>query len=221
MTQHVMTFISRSEALTSFLRQSPQREQQAAIAMHRDMEQRLQRAQAENPDNPEGIAAGGFDMVDEAVERRLKAKHGDELKCHRGCSACCRLHVVVTAGEAKVARMFAEEVGWQIDAERAKLQAKAETFKDWQRLPIEDRACVFLTPAGECAIYAYRPMACRKYLVVSDPADCDTVAKPGHRIAMLISPDAEIAYSASMTVFEHGTMAAMLLREIEPDDASA
>jgi Fe-S-cluster containining protein len=76
---------------------------------------------------------------------------------------------------------------------------------------------VFLTDAGDCAIYDYRPLACRRYFVVSDPSDCDTLVKPGHEVLNFISAGAEIEASAALEVFESGTLAAMVLAELEKD----
>jgi len=203
-----------TEALATWLGRVPPDDQWAAGKMHRDFEIALKRTLKENPDNQEGIAAGMFDVIDKGVEKQLAGKYGQDVKCKRGCSACCRLHVTISEAEAKLIRIAADEIKWPIDADRLKVQAQAASVEQWRDLPPDARACVFLTKAGECAIYEYRPGACRKYLVITDPADCDSVAKPGHRVGFLMAPEAEIAFSASLSVFKSGTLAAMLLAEM-------
>jgi Fe-S-cluster containining protein len=209
----------RSQALSAMFRRAEPRQQEQIVQSHRHFESQFKAAPA---DNPAGIAAGTHDVIDEAVDTTLKHdKHGRDVTCRRGCSACCRLHVVVTKPEAVLARMAADDVGWQVDRERARLQARMSTTEQWRELSDADRACVFLTPAGECAIYEHRPMACRKYMVISDPVDCDSVLMPGHKVGQLVCVGAEIVFSASLTVFESGTLAAMVLAELEAEGGDA
>jgi Fe-S-cluster containining protein len=204
-----------SETLAKMFRSASPKDQSTIIWLHRDLERNLQKAAAENPGNPEGIAAGGQALVDEAVAYTLAHdKHGPDVKCSRGCGACCRLHVIITAGEAKLAAMAAQDVGWLMDVERLRVQAQAKTAEQWKALPESERACVLLTSGEECAIYPYRPMACRKYMVVSPPEDCDTVLKPGGEVQQLVSAHAEIAFSASLQVLPSGPLAEMLLAEL-------
>ncbi len=213
---------ARTEVLGSLYRTASAPARRQIVWMHQELERQFEGSQAAGPLlDPLGIAAGLQQLVQEGVDRMLATdKRAHEVKCQRGCSACCRLHVVITRTEAKLAKAAAEDVGWRINLARASLQAQATTADLWKLLPEEVRACVFLTDAGECAIYEHRPMACRKYLVVSDPADCDSVLKPGHRVLQLVSAHAEVAFSAALTVFEAGTLAAMLLAETEESEAA-
>jgi Fe-S-cluster containining protein len=217
MTQHVIKFYARSEALLKLYRESPPEHQRQIALMHKDLEGQVAESVATVPaaDQP-GIAIGLHQLVDEAVAKQLAGPKGGDVTCRRGCSACCRLHVVATEQEAELALMAADDAGWKIDLERARVQAQVKEVDEWRHLSAEDRACVFLTEAGDCAIYEYRPMSCRKYLVVNDPSDCDSVLKPGHQTLQLVSAHAEIAFSAALQACESGTLATMLLREIEP-----
>lgn len=157
---------------------------------------------------PEGIAAGAHDQCDRAIVELMKRPRADEVKCSRGCSACCYLHVDITEQEAKLLHHAAHEAGLAIDGERLEKQANADT---WEALPHADRACVFLAADGTCGVYEHRPSSCRKYFVLSDPEHCDTVKFPGHKVLHFVSADAEISHSAALGVFRNGSMAAMLL----------
>jgi uncharacterized protein len=229
MTQHVIKFYARSEALLKLYRESPPAHQRQIALMHKELEGQIKAGVAETaPDQQPGIAMGLHELVDEAVAKQLAGPRGGDVTCRRGCSACCRLHVVATEQEAELALMAADEADWGIDLERARLQALTNDADEWRQLDAETRACVFLTEADECAIYMYRPMSCRKYMVVNDPSDCDSVLKPGHQTLQLVSAHAEIAFSAALQACEAGTLATMLLRRIElllaesePDGASA
>lgn len=218
MAEHVITFYARSEALRQMYQRATKEQRRQIAAAHATLEVELRDAQATvAPGARPGIALGLHQLVDQAVADQLAARTQHDVKCHRGCDACCRLHVVVTEHEATVAVMAASDAGWTIDLDRARVQAEAPTAAAWERLSDDDRRCVFLTNAGECAIYEYRPVACRKYMVVSPPEDCDSIAKPGHRVLQLYAPHAEIAFSASLQVFESGTLAAMVLAAAEEE----
>lgn len=206
-----------SEALVRFFKRQPPPLQEQIVLMHQHLEQQFRLSKGDPSADPAGIALGMHALTDEGVARQIATPDGARVTCKRGCSACCRLHVSVIEPEARLAAMAAEDAGWQIDVDRARRQASANDTDAWRELPDDLRACVFLTEAGECAIYEHRPMACRKYMVVNDPVDCDSVLKPGHEVAQLMSPDAEIAFSAALEVFEYGTLPAMLLAEIEGD----
>lgn len=206
-----------SEQLANWLNEAPHKSAQSALGLHVEFEGNLRTALAEYPNNEEGIAAGSHEFIDEMViEQRARAPATDaKVSCRRGCGHCCRLNVTVTAGEAKLALIAAEEFGWRIDPQRLRVQAAVDGIEGWNELDDADRACVFLTSGEDCAIYEHRPMACRKYMVVNPPDDCDSIRKPGQRIIQWIVPEAEVAFSASLEVFEGGPMAAMLLAECE------
>jgi Fe-S-cluster containining protein len=218
-TTHVISFYARSEALLKLYRESPRAQQVQIAETHKYLEGQIAESVATvQPVDQPGIALGLHQLVDEAVAKQLVGPKGGDVTCRRGCSACCRLHVVATEQEAELALMAADEAGWEIDLKRARQQAQVNNAEQWRHLDADTRACVFLTEAGDCAIYQYRPMSCRKYMVVNDPSDCDSVLKPGHQTLQLVSAHAEIAFSAALQACEAGTLAAMLLREIEQSE---
>ncbi|HSL57653.1 MAG TPA: YkgJ family cysteine cluster protein [Acidimicrobiales bacterium] len=119
------------------------------------------------------------------------------VSCTAGCSACCSQAVPVTAAEvrsavAAIARLPEErraEIARRAAAVTATLAdagISPTTFRDAGDDPAarravagayfaQDQPCPLLHD-GVCSIRADRPLACREYLVVSDPAHC---APPG------------------------------------------
>ena len=210
----------RSEALAEWASKAPPQDKEFALHMHYHYREQLSAARFAIPlTQPAGIAAGINDVIDTAVAEQLRSKEGRKVTCRRGCSACCHLHVTITEPEAKLALLEAADAGWKIDTERARLQAQAKSSEAWGALPVEQRACIFLTPAGLCAIYQHRPGACRKYMVVSPPAECDSIRRPGHKVAQLIAVEAEVMFNAALDVFPSGTLPAMVLVELEKENA--
>ncbi|HXD05640.1 MAG TPA: YkgJ family cysteine cluster protein [Burkholderiaceae bacterium] len=210
----------RSESLAEWASKAPPHEKEVVLHMHYHYREQLSAARFAIPlAQPAGIAAGINEVIDGAVERQLTSKQGRKVTCRRGCSACCHLHVTITEPEAKLALLEAADAGWQIDTERARLQAQAGSVEAWGELRDEQRACIFLTPAGLCAIYQHRPGACRKYMVVSPPAECDSIRRPGHKVAQLIAVEAEVMFNAALDVFPSGTLPAMVLAELEKESA--
>lgn len=76
--------------------------------------------------------------------------------CEKGCSACCRMDVQLTPFEAEYIALATT-----IPLRRSPLTTGHEA------------ACPFLSEKGTCSIYNYRPLLCRTYHVLSDPALCN------------------------------------------------
>jgi Fe-S-cluster containining protein len=206
-----------TEGLSKLMRRASHTERMKMENLHRALELDFAAA-VDRSASPAGVVLGIFQLVDEAVDHmKTSNRHAPDIKCRQGCTSCCHLHVSVTRPEAEVALEAASAAGWPVDLVRAREQATKADDKQWHELPHESRRCLFLTGAGECAIYEYRPLACRRYFVVSDPADCDSLSKPGHQVQQLVDVHAEIASSAALEVFESGTFAAMVLGEIEKE----
>jgi Fe-S-cluster containining protein len=139
---------------------------------------------------------------------------GRNIPCKKGCSACCRYMVPLSVPEAF--RLWQDIQGLpQLDriqllgsfqtvalriVEAARAQPpvrpdEADTASDdvilsaagkwYARLNL---ACPFLD-ADACSIYDRRPVACRKYHVVTDARFCDDVASGlGRRLAVPVGP---------------------------------
>ncbi|OOH82392.1 YkgJ family cysteine cluster protein [Leptospirillum ferriphilum] len=121
------------------------------------------------------------------------------MSCHSGCSACCRVMVATTAGEASLIEDRMEKSGpekqvvWKTEIEKrnALLENLArrqtppsdlttfkgllETCEMYER---ENQPCPFLGGDRLCQIYEDRPLLCRICWVLTDPADCLPDAGP-------------------------------------------
>jgi len=163
--------------------------------------------------NPEGVAATLHMKVDKGMRRLSQTPQWAGVSCKKGCSACCHLPVRITREEAILIRWHMRKHGMTVDEGRLERQSTvdADSPKAWANLPPGDRKCVFLKQ-GQCSIYERRPMACRKYVVKNDPEFCDTEKHLGHEVAVLVDPEAEVIYSAALSVFDSDLMGAALLK---------
>lgn len=129
------------------------------------------------------------------------AKVADKTSCRAGCTGCCMQLVWASTAEAEYIakrefRALARALPMLREQERA-VDAIASRFvsfdgreADFRMLLARryyrlQRPCAFLID-GLCSIYASRPIACRSYYVMSEPALC---ADPSpQKVAILDSP---------------------------------
>ena len=146
----------------------------------------------------------------QALEEQQSIAAGNTLSCKKGCAACCRMLVPVSAPEAFALRDYVQTLP---DAERARLTQRLAVTRTallahglWNDLlemgesanPPDDAAlepinrayyalrlpCPFLEQEV-CSIYEQRPAACRELLVTSPAEWCqDLVANPVQPIAV-------------------------------------
>lgn len=106
----------------------------------------------------------------------------EDIRCGRGCSGCCRglfditlldaltlragFEALPSAERAEIAAAAAEQLVrlsslWPDFALPFILNTRPDT--DWELLMPEadESPCVFLSGAGDCRVYQYRPMTCR------------------------------------------------------------
>ncbi len=142
-----------------------------------------------------------LDHAYEAVDRYLDAlvrAAEVPVSCGPGCSACCTEAPPVHALEGlRLARALLARKDGRQRVQRAVEQARSfqtllmdrmslagagnraqtrsamyrETQKAWRRAR---NNCPILGDDGRCSAYAARPLACRVYVSVDDPAKCDT-----------------------------------------------
>jgi len=124
------------------------------------------------------------------------------IQCKKGCSFCCSRIVPVTTDEAEllVTRLEAQDGGTILPRRIQYLEDQAEypLNQEFQylALPPAIKACIFLTPQGECSVYTSRPAACRIHQVTSEPIHCSP--EEGTKVPkFVISPRREILFSAS------------------------
>lgn len=210
------TFNVHSEALVKTWPRMTPAEQAYAHDMHGHYEQQFKRHKRDHA-QPEGMAAGVHGVVDDLVGELVATDPAAPgIKCHRGCSHCCRIAVTITQPEARLLHFAARAAGIELDRDKLKRQA-LHTVADWHQLPAADSACVFLDQMGSCKVYEHRPAVCRKYFALSEPELCDVAEHPKEQVLNFVSLKAEIVASAAMAVFESGTMPAMLLKHQSPE----
>jgi Fe-S-cluster containining protein len=143
--------------------------------------------------------------------RNEAARFGEQIQCRRGCSMCCSQMFAILPLEAA---RIAEAVASLPAAARERLRARARASLEAARRmglrgpgaqdPVRPRTGVRLPcPALEgdaCAIYAARPLICRKWgIPVYDPARpdqlqaCELNFTPGAAIAVGSLPERHTA----------------------------
>lgn len=158
-------------------------------------------------------------VVDHAVQ--AVRSQGKEISCKKGCGACCRQLVPISALEARRLRDLVNEmpeprrseVSARLESARSRLEQTGmleqllhpETLPrgaartlglDYFRLGI---ACPFLEEES-CSIYHDRPIACREYLVTSPAENC---AKPSAESVECVPVAAKV--SNAVAAFEPHT----------------
>ena len=160
------------------------------------------------------VAMEAHRAMDEVLARdREKDPASAEIRCARGCSHCCHGPVEIWPQEAAVLVKAARDAGLALDRDRLERQAR-QSIESWRKQPGADTACVFLGSDGACRVYESRPNACRKLLVVSDPALCDAKNQSLDRVERWFSWEAEMLETAALEVFGRGLMPRLLLAEL-------
>jgi Fe-S-cluster containining protein len=164
----------------------------------------------ENQDAP-SVARRVHVTIDDVLDRdRKKSATSGDIKCGKGCDHCCRGPVEIWPHEAALLVEFAREAGMELD--RARLERQSQhTMDDWGQQPTADKACVFLGEDGACKVYEFRPNACRKLLVVTEPSLCNDEKHPAESVDRWFSWEAEILESAALEVFGAALMPRLLL----------
>jgi Fe-S-cluster containining protein len=149
--------------------------------------------------------------INEVLERdRKKSATSGDIKCRKGCHHCCHGPVEIWPQEAALLVEIAREAGMELDKARLERQSRY-TMDTWLQQPAADTACVFLGEDGACRVYESRPNACRKLLVVTDPALCDAAKHPPDSVGRWFSWEAEVLESTALDVFGRALMPGSLL----------
>lgn len=161
------------------------------------------------------VARGAHIAIDIVLERdRKKSATSGDIKCRKGCDHCCREPVEIWPHEAALLVEIAREAGMELDEARLERQSQY-AIDTWRQQPAADTACVFLGDDGACKVYEFRPNACRKLLVVTDPALCDADKHSPSSVGRWFSLEAEILESAALEVFGAALMPRLLLAELK------
>ncbi len=152
--------------------------------------------------------------IDGLLERdRKKSTASADIKCRKGCQHCCHEPVEIWPQEAALLADAARESGLELDRARLERQSRY-TIETWRQQPAVDTACVFLGKDGACRVYDFRPNACRKLLVVTDPELCDSAKHPPDEVGRWFSWESEILETAALEVFGRGLMPQLLLEAL-------
>jgi len=163
-----------------------------------------------NEDAP-SVARGVHVAIDNVLERdRKQSAASGDIQCRKGCHHCCRGPVEIWPHEAALLIEFARTAGMEMDQARLERQSQY-TADTWRKQPAADTACVFLGGDGACRVYESRPNACRKLLVVTDPALCEAEKHPPESVGRWYSWEAEILESAALEIFGRDLMPRLLL----------
>ena len=196
-------------AFADMFERGSERDRTTLGEMHLHYEAEIRRMVDEGTE-PQNIAHTINLIVDRSVAETLKTKNGRRVKCKRGCAACCCIHVSITGEEAVLLLIAAEQKRVAIDWDKVERQSE-HRLATWKDLSPGDRRCVFLDDRNECRVYEHRPAACRKYMVASDPKNCNTYKYPGRDVAVVAAVEGEAVTSAMLGILDWGSMPRMLL----------
>jgi Fe-S-cluster containining protein len=164
------------------------------------------------------VAMEAHGTMDAVLERdRGKDPASGEIRCRKGCSHCCHGPVEIWPQEAVLLVKAAGDAGVELDRARLERQGR-QSIETWRQQPGTDTACVFLGGDGACRVYESRPNACRKLLVVSDPALCDAKNNSLDQVDRWFSWESEMLETAALEVFGRGLMPAQLLAQLRKDE---
>jgi len=194
------------------------RDERKAAYLRRIFGQYIEQFRATGGEDAPSVARGVHIAIDNVLERdRKKSAASGYIKCRKGCDHCCRGPVEVWPHEAALLVEIARETGMEIDKARLERQSRY-TMDTWRQQPAADRTCVFLGDDGACKVYEFRPNACRKLLVVTDPVLCDAEKHPADGVERWFSWEAEILESAALEVFGAALMPQSLLAVLNGRD---
>ena len=175
------------------------------------MDRYTERFRAVRDGDGRAVAREVHGAMDDVLEQdRKKDAASGGIKCRKGCDHCCRGPVEIWPHEAALLVASAQESGVEMDGSRLERQSRFTT-DTWRQQPADDRACVFLGDDGTCKVYEVRPNACRKLLVMTDPALCDAEKHPPDNVGRWFSWEAEILESAALETFGVGLLPRLLL----------
>lgn len=161
------------------------------------------------------VAGSAHSAMDAVLQRdRAKSPGSGGIRCGKGCSHCCHEAVEIWPQEAALLVEAACAAGRALDRARLERQSRY-TVDTWRQQPVADKACVFLGGDGACTVYESRPNACRKLLVVTDPALCDAGQRQPDSVGRWFSWEAELMESAALEIFGAALMPGSLLAALQ------
>ncbi len=132
-----------------------------------------------------------YALIDASVEEAINRhkEDGKTVACKMGCSHCCSQIVPITPAEAMGIRLVVNELLPKAEREPLQLQLKEHDGT----IEYKEGQCPFLVD-NYCAIYQFRPIACRRYAVFNtactSKADIENIQEDG------LNPDRAALYAA-------------------------
>lgn len=143
----------------------------------------------------EKFVTGVYSALDEAIAcglDRLRSEDGIIPTCARGCSHCCRNHIVTNVVEAHA---LAQHIKREFSIGRIRsLRIRTKQWHEWNNyrpgsypsanireqtdLSHYDHCCPLLVN-GTCSAYPVRPVVCRTHYICSHPRFCREANDPG------------------------------------------
>ena len=166
------------------------------------------------------VARSAHSAMNNVLQRDRQKNPGSEnIRCGKGCSHCCHEAVEIWPQEAALLVETARQAGMALDRARLERQSRY-TVDTWRQQPAADKACVFLGDDGACTVYEFRPNACRKLLVVTDPALCNAEQSKPDSVGRWFSWEAELMESAALETFGAGLMPGALLAALNGKESA-
>lgn len=165
--------------------------------------------------HPGYVVANAFnEQIQEKVDHFVKTNpNGQKITCTKGCSMCCHINVDITEDEASLLYEVMKSDKVQPNYERMEKQISMPV----EELKYADRACMFLGEDDACKVYEYRPSACRKYMVVTEPALCHPVTNKHGKVGRAVDIDSEIIGSGILNANKTGSLPKLLKQLIDEE----
>lgn len=191
------------------------RNERKAAYLRAIYDRHIERFRAAADQDAPAIARDAHGAMDMQLEQdRSKNPGSENIRCGKGCSHCCREAVEIWPQEAVLLVERLRASGRELDRARLERQSRY-TLDTWRQQPAADKACVFLGGDGACTVYEFRPNACRKLLVVTDPALCNAELSKPDSVGRWFSWEAELMESAALEVFGAALMPGSLLTALD------
>ena len=172
------------------------------------------------PDDENAVIWAFMNKLQESIEHFIKNNpNGQKITCAKGCAFCCHVNVDITKPEADLLARYTIEHAIPVNSDRLAKQSKVSLDEDgFIPLSYEDSACIFLDEHSQCMVYEYRPMACRKYMVITPPDECNIVTNRHGKVGRAVDINGEMIVSALYGILETNSMAKMFKQSIHENE---
>lgn len=157
------------------------------------------------------IIKGFYRTMEEIYKNYIPEVYKSKISCSKGCAHCCHINVDCSQGEIDIIMRYCKHNKIEIDLKRLVIQSAMNV----EQRPLSSKsACVFLAEDNTCKIYNARPLACRKYFVVSPAVKCNYKENPQDEVHIYPVLQMELIASAIANMQPAGNMASGLLKTL-------